>query len=152
MARIKASIEIAASPSAVFKLCHDIARRPEWDARVVGVELLTPAPLRRGSLVRIEAGRKGKFLYSWDAEYADYRFPSGSTLKVLDAAPSSPFKSGTETWKITKSPEGARFVLLWEYTPQGIIARIRDSLGRRVATGRAIRRSLSNLKALAEKQ
>ncbi len=152
MARIEESIEIAASPSAVFKLCHDIARRPEWDARVVGVELLTPAPLRGGSLVRIEAGRKGKFLYSWDAEYASYRFPSGSTLKVLDAAPSSPFKSGTETWKITKSPEGARFVLLWEYTPGGFFSRIRDSLGRRAATGRAIRRSLSNLKALVEKQ
>ena len=150
MARIEESVEIAASPSDVFKLCHDIARRPQWDARVVGVELLTSAPLRRGSLVRIEAGSKGKFLYSWDAEYADYRFPSGSTLKVLDAAPSSPFQAGTETWRVDKSPAGTRFVLLWEYTPRGIIARIRDSLGRRAATGRAIRRSLSNLKALAE--
>jgi hypothetical protein len=152
MTCIEESIEIAASPSAVFKLCHDIARRPEWDARVVRVELLTPAPLRRGSLVRIEAGSKGKFLFSWDAEYADYRFPGGSTLKVLDAAPSSPFKSGTETWRVDKSPDGTRFVLLWEYTPRGIIARLRDSLGRRAATGRAIRHSLSNLKALAEKQ
>lgn len=150
MARIEESIEIAASTSAVFKLCHDVARRPQWDERVVGVELLTPAPLRDGSLVRIEAGRGGKFLFSWDAEYASYRFPSGSTLKVLDAAPSSPFKAGTETWRVEKSPAGTRFVLLWEYMPRNILYRLRDSLGGRAATRRAIQRSLSNLKDLAE--
>ncbi|MGD9099749.1 MAG: SRPBCC family protein [Anaerolineae bacterium] len=150
MARIEESVSIAASPSSVFRLCHDIARRPEWDGRVVGVELLTPAPLRRGSLVRIEAGRAGKFLFSWDAEYVSYQFPSGSILKVLDAAPSSPFNAGTESWQIEKSPDGARFTLVWEYKPRGFAARIADALGRRAATRRAIRRSLDNLKSLAE--
>ena len=150
MARIEESINIAAAPTAVFKLCHDIARRPEWDARVVGVELLTPAPIRRGSLVRIEAGRAGKFLFSWDAEYVSYQFPSGSTLKVLDAALSSPFIAGSETWQFSKSGDGTRFTLVWEYRPRGFIARIADVLGRRSAARRAIRRSLKNLKSLIE--
>jgi len=150
MARIEESINIVAAPTAVFRLCHDIARRPEWDTRVVGVELLTPAPLRRGSLVRVEAGRGGKFLFSWDAEYSGYQFPSSSTLKVLDAAPSSPFISGSETWQFSKSDDGTRFTLIWEYKPRGFIARIKDALGGRSAARRAIRRSLDNLKSLAE--
>lgn len=152
MARIEESVNIAAAPTSVFKLCHDIARRPEWDTRVVGVEMLTPAPIRRGSLVRIEAGRAGKFLFSWDAEYVSYQFPSGSTLKVIDAAPSSPFTAGTETWQFNRSGDETRFTLVWEYRPRGFIARIGDALGRRSATRRAIRRSLNNLKVLVETQ
>jgi len=150
MARIEESINIAAAPMTVFRLCHDFARRPEWDDRVVGIELITPAPVRRGSLVRIEAGRSGQFLFTWDAEYVDYQLPSGSTLKVIDAAPSSPFKSGAETWQFSKSADGTQFILTWEYQPRGFIARILDAVGRRSATRRAIRRSLSRLKKLVE--
>lgn len=150
MARIEESINIAAAPATVFRFCHDIARRPDWDERVVGVELLTSAPVRRGTLVRIDAGRSGRFLFSWDAEYASYQFPSGSTLKVLDAAPSSPFRAGTETWKFSQSGGETRFTLIWDYQPRGFIARVADALGRRTATHRAIRRSLENLKTLIE--
>jgi hypothetical protein len=147
MARIEESIEIAAAPTTVFRFCHDLERRPDWDERVVGVEMLTPAPLRRGSLIRVDAGRAGQFLFSWDAEYTDYQFLSGSTLRVIDAAPSSPFKTGAETWQFSQSSGGTRFTLTWDYQPRGIIARIGDALGRRAATRRAIRRSLSNLQA-----
>jgi hypothetical protein len=150
MTRIEESIEIAAAPTAVFRLCHDLARRPEWDERVVGVELMTPAPVRRGSLIRIDAGRAGQFLFTWEAEYVDYQLPSGSTLKVIDAAPSSPFKVGSETWKFEHVGGGARFTLIWEYRPRGFFARLGDALGRRRATQNAIRRSLRNLKALCE--
>ena len=150
MARIEESIDIAVAPMTVFRLCHDIARRPEWDERVVGVEILTPAPIRRGSLVRVEAGRSGQFHFTWDAEYTSFRFPSGSSLKVLDAAPSSPFKAGTETWQFSQSDSGTRFTLTWAYQPGGLIARIADALGRRGATRRAIRRSLKNLKTIVE--
>jgi uncharacterized protein YndB with AHSA1/START domain len=150
MTRIEASVEIAAAPLTVFRLCHDLERRPEWDERVVGIELITPAPVRRGSLVRIDAGRAGQYLFTWEAEYADLQLPSGSTLKVIDAAPSSPFKSGTETWKFDHTGSGTRLTLAWEYQPRGIFARIGDALSGRRATQSAIRRSLKNLKALLE--
>jgi hypothetical protein len=101
-------------------------------------------------LVRIEAGRGGRFHYTWDAEYTNYRLPSGSAVKVLDAAPSSPFKSGAETWELSKTSDGTRFTLTWEYQPRGIISRISDALGRRASTRRLIGRSLNNLKALIE--
>jgi len=150
MARIEASIEIAAAPTTVFRFCHDLDRRPDWDERVVGVETITLGPVRRGSLIRIDAGRSGRFLFTWDAEYTSYQLPGGSTLKVIDAAPSSPFRSGTETWEFSLSGSGTRFTLTWDYQPRGFIARIADALGRRGATRRAIQRSLENLKALIE--
>lgn len=150
MARIKASIEIVAAPMTVFRFCHDLSRRLEWDERVVGAELITTPPIRRSSLVRIDAGRSGKFLFTWEGEYTSYQLPSGSTLKVIDVAPSSPFKSGTEKWVLSQSGGGTSFDLTWEYQPKGIISRIADALGRRNATQRAIRRSLKNLKTLIE--
>ena len=150
MPRIEGSIDIAAAPSTVFRFCHDLARRPDWDERVVGAEMLSSAPVRRGSLVRIDAGRSGKFLYTWDAEYTSFQLPSGSTVKVLDAAPSSPFKTGTETWQFSRVGENTRFSLTWDYQTRGIYARIADSLVRRAATNRAVRRSLDNLKYLIE--
>jgi hypothetical protein len=150
MARIEDHVEIAAAPATVFRFCHDVDHWPEWDERVVGAELLSGAPLRRGTLVRIDAGRSGKFLYSWDAEYAEFQFPHNSTLKVLDAAPSSPFRSGSESWEFSKAGNGTRFTVVWEYQTRGFIARIGDALGRRAATRHAIKRSLANLKALME--
>ena len=150
MPRIEASIDIAAAPPTVFRFCHDLARRPDWDERVVGTAMITPAPVRRGSLVRIDAGRSGQFHFTWDAEYISYQLPSGSTAKVLDAAPSSPFKSGTETWQFSRAGDGTHFSLTWDYRPRGIVARITDNLIRRAATRRAIRRSLDNLKNLIE--
>ena len=150
MARIENHIDIAAAPAAVFRFCHDAAHRPEWDERVTRVELLTPKPVRRGTLVRIDAGRSGKFLFSWDAEYAEFQFPTSSTLRVIDAAPSSPFGDGTETWEFGPAGGGTRFTLVWEYKPRGFFARIADSLGGRASTRRAIRRSLASLKDLLE--
>jgi uncharacterized membrane protein len=150
MARIEESIEIAAPPSTVFRFCNDLKRRPEWDDRVVNIEVLTSPPIRRGSLVRIEAGRSGQFQFTWDGECTNYQMPSASAFKVLDAAPSSPFRSGTETWAFAKTADGTRFTLTWEYQPRGILSRIADVLGRRTRTRRAVRRSLENCKALIE--
>ena len=150
MTRIEASVEIAVAPTTVFRLCHDLDRRLEWDERVVGAEMISPSPVRRGSLIRIDAGRAGQYQFTWDAEYINYQLPSGSTLKVIDAAPSSPFQSGTETWKLDHVSGGTRFTLIWEYQPRGFLGRIADALGRRRATQNAIRRSLANLKALLE--
>jgi uncharacterized protein YndB with AHSA1/START domain len=150
MARIEASIDIAAPRTDVFRYCHDLDHRHHWDERVVGAEMISPRPVRRGSLVRIEAGRGGEFDFTWDGEYIEYSLPRRSALKVLDAAPSSPFKSGTETWEFTTVDNLTRLSLTWEYEPSGLLASISDTLGRRGSTRRAIQRSLKNLKSLVE--
>jgi len=150
MARIEERIEIAAAPAVLFRFCHETAHRPDWDERVEGVELLTRPPVRRGTLLRIDAGRSGQFLFSWDAEYAEFKFPHSSTLRVLDAAPSSPFDAGSESWQFSSVSGGTRFTLIWDYQPGGFFSRIADLLGRRASTRRAIQRSLANLKAMVE--
>ncbi len=150
MARIEERIEIVAAPAVVFRFCHDVARRPDWDERVVCVELLTTPPVRRGTLLRIDAGHSGRFLFSWDAEYAEFQFPHSSTLRVLDAAPSGPFGAGSESWEFSQVSGGTRFTLVWDYQPRGFLARVADVLGRRASTRRAVQRSLANLKAMIE--
>lgn len=153
MAHIEERIEILAAPADVFRFCHDVARWPDWDERVVGVQLLSSAPVRRGTLVRIDAGRGGRFLFSWDAEFAEFQYPHNSTLQVLDAAPSSPFKTGSESWQCSSlgSPRrGTRFTLAWDYQPRGFLGRVADALGGRASTRRSIRRSLANLKRIIE--
>jgi hypothetical protein len=154
MARIEAQIEIAAAPADVFRFCHDVTHRAEWDERVSGVEMLSPAPVRQGTLLSVDASRGGRYAFSWDAEYAEFKYPSNSTIRVLNAAPSSPYKAGTESWSFgsTGAVGGGttRFKVVWEYEPRNIVARITDAVMGRASNGRALRRSLANLKALLE--
>lgn len=150
MARIEVSIDIAAPRTDVFRFCHNLNHRPEWDERVIGVELITPAPLRRGSLIRIDVGRSGEFQFTWEGEYVSYQLPSSSTVNVIDAAPSSSFKTGTEHWDFSQTANGTHLSIVWEYEPRGILSRIKDTLGGRSATRNAVRHSLDNLKTLVE--
>lgn len=150
MPRIEESVHIAAAPATVFRFCHDIVRRPEWDERVLSVELLSSAPVRRGTLFCIDAARSGKFVFSWEAEYAEFKFPHSSMVQVVDAAPSSPFDAGSESWQFDSVSDGTRFTLVWDYQLRGGIARIADRLGQRAAARRAIQRSLASLKTMIE--
>ncbi len=151
MPRIEESIDIAAARAEVFRFCHDLASRAEWDEQVAHIELLTPRPIRRGTLFRVDSSQSGGAVFSWDAEYIEFQLPLGSMARVMDSAPSSPFASGSEiSWKLNPVENGTRFTWVWDYQPSGILARIADNLGRRAATRRAIKRSLANLKTIIE--
>lgn len=151
MPRIEETIEIAAARADVFRLCHDITRRAEWDEQVVRVEMLSSRPVRSGTLLRIDAKYGNMAVFTWDAEYAEFHMPSNSRMRVLDAAPSSPFAKGSElSWEFEQVGSGTRLTWVWDYKSQGFINRIMDVLGRRAATQRAIKRSLINLKHLIE--
>jgi hypothetical protein len=150
MPRIEENIDITVARADVFRFCHDIKRRPDWDEQVERVELLTPRPIRTGTLVRVDA-KQGSSVFTWDAEYVTFQFPSASRMRVIDAAPSSPFARGSEaSWQFESAGSGTRLTWVWDYRPKGIIARILDFLGRRIATQQAIRRSLANLKKIIE--
>ena len=150
MPYIEAQIEIAAARVDVFRFCHDITSWPDWNEQVVHVELLTPAPIRTGALLRIDQ-KIGGTVFSWDAEYVGVQLPSGSKLRVIDAARSSPFRAGSElSWTLESVGSATLFIWRWDYRPQGFLASLADNLGRRSATQRAIRQSLANLKELIE--
>lgn len=147
MARIEEQIDVAARPSRAFRLCHDVNRRPAWDERVTRMKLLTHGPIRRGSLVRVDAHPPtGGPVFSWEGEFVGYDYPSHSRLEVLDAAPSSPFARASEDWQFARRGEGTRITLVWDYQPRGILGRIADTLVRRRRTRRALEQSLENLK------
>ena len=150
MPRLVEQIQIARRPPDTFRLCHDLDRRAEWDERVTRVEVLTPKPVRRGSVVRIDMRPAMGSVFSWEGEFVDYTFPSSSKLEVIDTAPSSYFVAGREAWRLETSGRGTLLTLIWEYRPRGLIGRIVDALMRRGSIRRAIKQSLKNLKAVAE--
>jgi hypothetical protein len=150
MSRIEERIEVAAPPSTVFRVCHDAAKRPEWDERVKRMELITPAPVRQGTLFQVDAVAPGGSIFGWEGEYVEFKYPMSATLKVLDAAPSSPFKSGTEVWQYSAVSGHTHLTMTWEYQPRNIIFRLLDVVAGRAMTRRAIRRSLINLKEMVE--
>jgi uncharacterized membrane protein len=150
MPRIEERIEIAAPTTTVFRFCHDATRRPHWDERMKRLELITTEPIRRGTLFQVDAVAPGGSAFGWEGEYAEFRYPMNATLRVLDAAPSSPFKSGTETWRFDAAGGSTQLTVIWEYKPRGIVARIIDAITGRAMTRRAIKHSLANLKKMAE--
>ncbi len=152
MPHIEESIDIAAPIGDVFRYCHDIARRPRWDVQVSGVELLSPAPIRQGTLFRVDANYGGGAVFSWDAEYVGFQFPLASRVRVIDTAPSSPFAAGSEIgWQFSSVGGQTRFTWTWDYKARGFLARIADVLGGRGAMRRGIQRSLAKVKEQMEK-
>jgi YD repeat-containing protein len=152
MPHIEESIDIAAPLADVFRYCHDIARRPRWDVQATHVELLSPAPIRQGTLFRVDASYGGGAVFSWDAEYIGFQFPLTSRVRVIDTAPSSPFATGSEvTWQFSSVGGQTRFTWTWDYKARGFLSRITDLLGGQASVRRGIRRSLAKLKELLEK-
>ena len=150
MPRIEERVEIAAPTSTVFRACHDAAKRPEWDERMRRMELITPAPIRQGTLFQVDAVAPSGAIFGWEGEYAEFKYPISAALKVLDAAPSSPFKSGVEEWQYGAVSGHTHLTFVWEYQPRNIILRVVDAVAGRAMTRRAIRRSLINLKEMVE--
>jgi uncharacterized protein YndB with AHSA1/START domain len=150
MPRIEEHMDIAVPRSDLFRFCHDVERRPEWDERIEQMTLLTATPIRRGTLFRVDARPVRGPVFSWEGEYVDYQYLDSSTVRVIDAAPSSHFKAGREKWRFSSTNGQTKFTLLWEYEVRGFLARILDVLGRRAAIQRAVKQSLINLKELVE--
>jgi uncharacterized membrane protein len=148
--RIEEHIDIDARQPEVFRFVHNTDKRPEWDEQVGRVEVLTPGPVRQGTLLRVDATTGGT-VFTWDGEIIAYQFPNRSRVRVMDAASSSPFTRGSElAWEFSPAGTGTRFTWIWEYQLGGIVARIRNRLGGQAAAQRAIRSSLRNLKETME--
>ncbi len=147
MPRIEGSIDVPGPPSSVFRFCHEMDRRAEWDERVARVKVLTPRPIRTGTVIRVDTpSPRGGPVFSWEGEFVTYSYPSRSKLVVLDAAPSSYFAEGSEEWSFARSGEGTRVRVAWEYEPRGLLRRISDALIGRRSTRGAVNESLANLR------
>ncbi len=150
MPRLEEQIEISVARPQLFKFCHDAKKRPEWDEQIERMEILSPGPLRQGVLIRVDA-RQGNSVFSWDGEVSTYQFPQRSRMQILDPAKTSPFGRGSEfIWDFDAMGSDTKVTWVWDYKPNGFIARILDALGRQIAIRRTMKRSLANLKEMAE--
>ena len=146
MARIVGDIDVPGRPSGVFRFCHDMDRRPDWDERVTRAKIITPKPVRTGTVIRVDSlPPRGGPVFSWEGAFVTYSYPSSSRLVVIDAAPSSYFANATEEWSFSRSDGGTQVRLVWEYQPRGILGRITDPLVTRRSVRRAINQTLDNL-------
>ena len=152
MPRLSEQIEIDAARVDVFRFCYDLTSWPEWNQQVVAVELLGSPPVRRGALLRIDAKQGRGAVFSWEAEVINYQMPSGSTIRAIDTAGTSPFGSGSELqWEFESIGDGrTRVTWTWNYTNRGFFAGIKNALGGKSTMNRAIKQSLKNLKTLIE--
>jgi uncharacterized membrane protein len=79
--RFEKSIEIDASQQRVWDVLTDIEAWPRRIETVDSVELLTPAPLRQGSRVRLKQPKLGEGVWditAWDApSYFEWRQKTG---------------------------------------------------------------------------
>jgi uncharacterized membrane protein len=150
MPTIRQEIRIEAQPAGVFRLCHDFDRRPEWDERVSRAKVLTPKPIRRGTVVRMDTKPPMGDIFSWEGEFVEFHFPSSSRIDVIDVAPSSPFVDGSEELELRRSGSGTELSMRWEYRPRGILGRVLDVIVRQRALRREVAQSLENLKAMIE--
>jgi uncharacterized protein YndB with AHSA1/START domain len=150
--KIAESIQIAAAPTEVFRFCHDMKRRPNWDERVDRIELQGFSNvLRRGALIRVDSRAGGQLPYSWEGEYTQFRVPQGSNVRVMESAEVSHFAPGsTEEWQFEPSQGGTRFTIIWTYETRGFLGLVYDRLFRRSALRRSISSSLENVKQLLE--
>ena len=152
MPRLSEQIEIEAARVDVFRFCYDLNNWPEWNEQVVAVEILGSPPIRRGTLLRIEGKHGRSAVFSWEAEVVNYQMTSGSTIRAIDTAGTSPFASGSELKWAFDSMEGGRtrVTWTWDYKNRGFFASLKNALGGKSTMHRAIKQSLNNLKTLLE--
>ena len=152
MPRLSEQIEINVARVDVFRFCYDLSNWPEWNEQVVAVEVLGSPPIRRGTLLRIDAKHGRSAVFSWEAEVVNYQMPSGSTIRALDTAGTSPFASGSQLqWQFdSMEGGGTRLTWTWDYNNRGFFASVKNVLGGKSTMHRAIKQSLNNLKTLIE--
>ena len=77
---VRESVDIGASPNAVWDYTQDWTRRSEWDPSIKAAEVLQPAPKL---LVRVDSGSGTAFT----ARYKQYERPHHTSLAMVDCSP-----------------------------------------------------------------
>ncbi|UJA21739.1 hypothetical protein HJD18_16995 [Thermoleophilia bacterium SCSIO 60948] len=145
MGTVRESIEIDASPQAVWDVVMDPSRLGDWVS--AHEDLIDPPSSEVGPgdefTQRLKVAGQ-KFKITWHLESADEpnladwtaKGPARSTAKV--------------TYRFEESGDGTRFDYINEFHPPGGKLNVAASLVGGPPAGRAARKSLKNLKALLE--
>jgi hypothetical protein len=149
--RIEHSIRIMAPREAVWDVIQNCARRPEWDARVVDVTLLTPPPQQRGSRVRLTY--RWLLARSWlELEYIVWNPPERSAVRAERLSPGNLFSSLSGSWHFTDNGDGTTgwTTVLNVRLRGGLVAPLLERIFVRGSLARLTMRSQETLKRLVE--
>jgi uncharacterized membrane protein len=100
--RIERSISIAAPAQAVWDVVQDVSRRLEWDARVVGCEVITDGPFGKNSRASIAYNLFG-FPVHVVMEMVTWAPPHRSAARALP----NPMGSLAGSWRFDERPDGS---------------------------------------------
>lgn len=123
--RIESVVTIQAPPEVVWNMVQDVSRRLEWDVRTTSVELLTPAPIGKGTRMRVVYNMWG-FPLKVEMELISWSPPLRSGVKgnVLNSADTI-----GASWNFAQNPDGST---TWTtrpvYIAQGPFGWLREQL------------------------
>ena len=109
---VEHTVEVEATPDAVFDYCTDVLREPEWNPKLLEVEKLTAGPIGLGRRFRIRLDGVG-----WSTtENIVFHRPSfcaaTSASKLLDVR---------LEWEVTPAGRGARLSVRTLLLPHGVL-------------------------------
>jgi uncharacterized protein YndB with AHSA1/START domain len=146
VSRIEVSVDIEASPEAVWDFVSTLRRIPEWVEDTLAMLSVEPEPAQVGTVYRERSRIIGPVsqVTTWKIiEFDAPRFQKHDGQVPMMASTSVSF--GLEP-----SAGGTKFTLVFEYTPGNRLSSLTDGLFVRKNLERGFQRSVQNLKALME--
>jgi uncharacterized protein YndB with AHSA1/START domain len=148
VSRIEVSVDIEASPEAVWGFVSDLRRIPEWIEDTLAMLSVEPEPAQQGTVYRERSRIMGPLsqVTTWKiSQFDPPRFQKHDGRVPMMASTSVSF--GLEP-----AAGGTTFTLVFEYTPGNPLSSLTDGLFVRKNLERGFQRSVQNLKALMEAQ
>ena len=146
MSRIEVSVDIGASPEAVWEFVSDLRRIPEWIEDTRAMLSVEPESAQKGTVYKERSRIIGPLSQAttWTiTEFDPPRYQKHDGRVPMMAATSVSF--GLEP-----SATGTRFTLVFGYTPGNPVSSLGDRLFLKKNLQSGFQRSLGNLKRLVE--
>ena len=155
MSRIEVSVDIGASPEAVWDFVCDLRRIPEWIEDTLAMLSAEPEPAQLGTVYKERSRIIGPVsqVTTWKITEFDYpRFQKHDGQVPMMAATSVSFGLEPSAGGLPAGQAGTKFTLVFDYTPGNPLSSLTDGLFVRKNLERGFQRSVQNLKALMEAQ
>jgi uncharacterized protein YndB with AHSA1/START domain len=155
VSRIEVSVDIGASPEAVWDFVSDLRRIPEWIEDTLAMLSVEPEPAQQGTVYKERSRIIGPVsqVTTWKiSQFDPPRFQKHDGRVPMMAATSVSFGLEPSQAGLPAGQGGTKFTLVFEYTPGNPLSSLTDGLFVRKNLERGFRRSVQNLKALMEAQ
>ena len=146
MSRVEVTVDIAASPEAVWRFVSDLRRIPEWIEGTLAMLSVEPEPAQLGTAYR----ERSRILGPWSqvTTWTISEFDPPRRQKHEGRVPM--MRATSVEMRLEPSPGGTTFTFVFEYTPGNPLASVADRLFLKSNLQAGFQRSLQRLKTLVE--